>query len=392
MRKAISSIASTLTLSATVLLFGGAISAPRVNATEQTPTGSSTTTTYEGQRPQGSGTCAGPASSAQNREGEYQTALDKQSNRDVASAADCSTKWQQLNSQINPEQKNSLNAALKTGDSSAVTKVLTTLGVDASSANQLANYGINLSKTGDSKSSADGKVNFAPITVDKRTATTTIDSRVDATRPIDAVQVGKSDLISFDVPVLQCGADGTLRQVASTRMSVPAKSKAGSLSVGIPFVFNIGGSLSVNGTISGEAESVSALGRKLTMITQALAWANMDASNPTVLLGLDFNYRSVKNANDANDPLVKAYLDAMKKASRVCGNVPFYPPVVPPTGNTPPPSTPPTVVVTPPPSLSQACFTGGLSGRGFVRTWNPAIAGPLSEWGDNTGFPTCKAG
>jgi hypothetical protein len=175
------SLTLTLSVSATLLLAGGASLAPgaRANTGAPTPAGDTTTTIYEGTRPQGSGTCAGPASSSNVREGQQQLALDKQNNKDVASAADCSTKWQQLNSTISPDQRNALNASLKTGDASAVTKVLTTLGVDASSANQLANYGINLSKTGDSQSSAKtGEIGINAGN-DLSSKTTTINNRDD---------------------------------------------------------------------------------------------------------------------------------------------------------------------------------------------------------------------
>ena len=160
MRNSTTSVRSAFSIAFGASIFAGTVAiAPSAVFAQTTPVPPVVNNDSRNQ-PQGSGTCAGPADSANVRDGIDQRAQSVQKNKDVASAADCSTKWQQLNSTISPDQKNSLNAALKTGDSSAVSKVLTNLGVDAKSTNDLANYALTQVKTGDSKSSAKtGEVN-----------------------------------------------------------------------------------------------------------------------------------------------------------------------------------------------------------------------------------------
>ncbi len=409
------SINISLATSATVLLSvlaGGAI-APSARATDANPSqqppivvektvnngqasgsGTSGTLSPVGQDQQKSGYCGTGKRNAQpvNSPGTY--TADGNDGSDSASNSGCNSFNQTSNQSMNPEQKQKMSNWMQSNtnaSSEAVSNFASSIGVtlsndSASWASANNSQALKVLTGGASADATGGKVNFAPST----TVVSKDDNRVFAP---NLAQNSAVVIPGTDRYILRDDCDNIQ---ADLTVSPVLKSRKGGFAI-------FGVAISADGSVQKFEDAQRGIQEQvITMLHASLMRsAERGSSYSFTRSSIQMSLESAKRSGLSIDiSATMADLDAQfmskpnawKQARNeaIANRNSLCKPTTPPGREVPPPSTPP--AFNPPPSLSQACFTGGLSGRGLVRTWNPAIAGPLSEWGDNTGFPTCKAG
>lgn len=349
---------TSLVLSATVLLSAFVAGVSPARATEANPSVIPTTVnnnTYEGTRPQGSGTCAGNASSAQNREGTNQHANDKQSNGNTSAAADCSTTNNTNTNTNNVGSSSTSGAGASVGNTTSTSEG--GAGGNAKTGDSVSGAVSGSSSNGTGGNAQGGSASQGVTIAPVDNSVNKVDARSDGRNfgLYTPTNLGNGTVrVSNPSALLICLPNGKVsaKVVEAGTIEVPNDVKY--TAFGLSMFGSLGGNFS-NGSSKLSESSRQVL--QLAMLNNALANLQIDSIG-TVEVAVHAFLARVKifglEANSAN-----AIVDALRTAPTVQKQLNC--------GGTPPPPT--TTIITPPPSTLQACFEVKKSVY-EIRTWS----------------------
>lgn len=319
-------------LSATLLL-GGALVAPSIaSATEGTPVSVPTSTVVNDSRnqPQGSGTCAGNANSANVRDGINQEAESTQPNKNTSASADCSTTTNTNSNHLQGGDTKVITGGAKSSSGS-------TSGVKNSGNSQSESSGTGIGVGGSATGGSNGDqsqktgILIAPSDNSIRTNTTEIDARVDGrSTPVQQSTVSSPDTTRVNALVCDSRTGTWLPvEILATSNGPRATNTQGGFSV-------FGGFGAHAGRSKSDTSDIGRKNAEFAQLSSVFAQSQFWQSGDSATAGLAGKYLAQRAGLPVAD--AEEIGSAFKSAPKVvCG-------AKPPTSFGPPP-TPPVFVV-----------------------------------------------